>query len=342
VSSLETLAEIGKIAGGVVAAMTFVRTVTGWWRTGPGRRRVWARDFAKLAPHVRPEYVEALFGAPAFELAASARTITIDGTEDSVLLFGLVEDRSLASTWSDEGVRERVWLLGADGYLTTWSGDEGLIAYSLTTSSRRFHPKIRVGATWGTNGGFCDVTLGRTRLAAVGNALSTEHPDEIVSWRGARRHEYYETYDFGNLSNYQTWACGVSGTGYRAGEAGAVGRLGPDDSAFLRGELIKELPGDQRARLTKFRAEAVVNSVMVQDGIPLRLLPDLPRTGPDHDLVRTLAKKPGWRDRWRHRRRLHDLKAGMQKARRRVAWLARRRRVTEAPVSEVLTRGPSA
>lgn len=45
---LSTLAEMGKIMGGVVAALTLMGTVTKWWKKGPGRRRTWSKNFKQL------------------------------------------------------------------------------------------------------------------------------------------------------------------------------------------------------------------------------------------------------------------------------------------------------
>jgi hypothetical protein len=293
---LSSLADVGKIAGGVVAAMTVLKAVASWWRTGPGRRGVWARGFDKLAWQVRPAYVEELFGAPAFEIQAHA------------LALGPGEDENLEEVrWVDLTLTERVWPLADDGFLTTWSDESGLVAHALTTTSRRFRPKIRVGAAWRSNGAHCTVRLGRTRLAEVSDALQADHPQDVISWKGARRFEYYETYYFGNPGLYQTFACGVSGAGLLAGAAGAMDRLGSDGSAFLWGTEIDTLPEDRRTELADFRDHAVINSVMVLGSRPMRILPDRPRCGPDHDLVRTLEGKPGLIDRYRHRRWLREL-----------------------------------
>ncbi|MGW5100232.1 ETEC_3214 domain-containing protein [Streptomyces sp. NPDC004100] len=271
---LSTLVDIGKIMGGVVAALTLIGTVTERWKKGPGRRRTWTKNFRQLAPGVRPAYVEALFGEPAFELTVPVSSIT-------------------SGKGSRLSVTERVWPLATEGYLTTWGTESDVVAYSLTTTSKRFKPKIRIGSSWYSNGPALNVRLGRTRLAQVSSALDLPYPEEIASWKGARRHEYYEAYYFGNPGHYMTWICGVSGTGYRAGEAGAMERLGPENSAFIRGELIEGLPADQQQALEEYRGRAVVNSLMVQGMERLNICPEVPRSGPDHDVVRTLEKAPG-------------------------------------------------
>ncbi len=305
---LSTLAEIGKIMGGVVAALTLMGTVTKWWKKGPGRRRTWTNNFKQLAPGVRPAYVEALFGEPAFELRVPVLSIT-------------------PGEGSRLGLTERVWPLATEGYLTTWSGESDVVAYSLTTTSERFKPKIRIGSSWYSNGPALYVRLGRTRLAQVSDALHLPHPEEIASWKGARRHEYYETYYFGNPGHYMTWMCGVSGTGHRAGEAGAMERLGPENSAFLRGDLIESLPADQRQALDAYRARAVVNSLMVQGMERLNICPEDPRCGPDYDLVRTLEKPPGVLAKVRVRRELRraEGRPAWEKARRRLPSQLQRR-----------------
>lgn len=104
VNVLSTLADIGKIMGGVVAALTLIGTVTEWWKKGPGRRRIWTKNFKQLAPGVRPAYVEALFGEPAFELTVPVLSIT-------------------PGEGSRLSVTERVWPLATEGYLTTWGSE---------------------------------------------------------------------------------------------------------------------------------------------------------------------------------------------------------------------------
>ncbi|MFE5891799.1 ETEC_3214 domain-containing protein [Streptomyces sp. NPDC056462] len=285
---LSTLADVGKIMGGVVAALTLIGTVTEWWKKGPGRRRTWTKNFKRLAPGVRPAYVEALFGEPAFELTVPVLSLT-------------------PGQGSRLSVTEQVWPLATEGYLTTWGSESAVVAYSLTTTSKRFKPKIRIGSSWYSNGPAMNVRLGRTRLAQVSNALDLPHPEEIASWKGARRHEYYETYYFGNPGHYMTWMCGVSGTGYRAGEAGAMERLGPENSAFLRGDLIETLPTEQQQELDTYRTRAIVNSLMVQGMERLNIYPEVPRSGPDYDVVRTLEKPPGAIGKIKIRRELRRL-----------------------------------
>ncbi|MCX4986922.1 ETEC_3214 domain-containing protein [Streptomyces sp. NBC_00572] len=276
--------------------MAILKGLSAWWKKGPGRRRIWAKNFRLLGPGVRPAYVESLFGEPAFE--------------------------SLADFEPYGGVyrappTERVWKLGEDGYLVTWSNELRVRAYSITTRSKKFKPKIRIGAEWGSNGASAYVQLGRTRLKDIGAAAGWE-PEEVASWVGARRAEYYETYYAGNPGHYSRWACGVSQAG--SGRAvGAVERLGPEGSAFLDWGKREELTAEQSDSLNHFRAQATVNSLMVLAGDAPRLLPDMPRTGPDLDVVRTLIKPPGLLGKWQHRRDLKKIEQG-DRPRRFALW----------------------
>lgn len=81
-------------------------------------------------------------------------------------------------------------------------------------------------------------------------------------------------------------------------------RLGPENSAFLRGDLIEKLPADQQQALDEYRARAVVNSLMIQGMERLNICPEIPRSGPDYDVVRTLEKAPGVLGKIRIRREL--------------------------------------
>jgi hypothetical protein len=112
-------------------------------------------------------------------------------------------------------------------------------------------------------------------------------------------------------------------------------RLGPDGSPFLKGDLLWKLPARQVEELSRFRAKAVVNSVMVRGMGPLRLLPAMPRTGPDYDLVRSLTKPPGLLDRHRHRRWLRETEA--TEPSRRLSCLPRPRRRQSKPERTEIT-----
>jgi len=214
---------------------------------------------------VRPAYVEQLFGQPAFQYSMTGkRAILVEGAEPAV-------------KWEDEPITVCVWPLGRDGYLMTWNRDENVVSYSLTTASRRFRPKIRVGGEM--RGEHVDLHLGHTRFSDLPNS-----PETWIGWVGNRRFGYVESHQFGNSGGYRTWYCGVSDAGYQKHFAVPVNGESGTDDAF--------------GKLQAFRRHASVNSVMVAGmGSPDL---GLESVGPDLDQVRLLVK-PSLRDRYKAR-----------------------------------------
>lgn len=126
---LSMLADMGKIMSGVVAALSVMGAVTRWWRTGSGRWVTWTRNFQKLAPQVRPAYVDQLFWRPAFGLPVHAEEpVYVKSTGQGVDTVGR------RAHGADLGSRHR-------RLLTIWSTDKAVVAFSLTTASRRFAPR---------------------------------------------------------------------------------------------------------------------------------------------------------------------------------------------------------
>jgi hypothetical protein len=261
--SIDTAGDVFKIFGGVSGAIVASNAVGAWWRSGPGRRRSWIRNYRRLAPHVRPAYIEQLFGQPTFASEITGRQ-AVSADEEGV-------------TWEDVPITVRVWRLARDGYLMTWSRNDEIVGYSLTTASRRFHPRIRIGSPVGKP--HYDIRLGRTRFARL-----PDQPEGYVSWVGARRFSYVEWHYFGNPGGYLTWFCGVSDAGYQK-HFGVPFSATTDDQP-------------QRQRQQEFREAASVNSVLIASLGALDL--QLETTGPDLDQVR-LLDKPRPRDRWRIR-----------------------------------------
>ncbi|MGW4027831.1 ETEC_3214 domain-containing protein [Streptomyces sp. NPDC004838] len=162
---------------------------------------------------------------------------------------------------SDVELMVRTWALGTLGYLVTWCNeDDEVLMYGLTTCSPLLRPSLSVGPH--------KVRLGRTRLSA----LPAPSADGDGPWPalGARRFCYAEQHFFGNPGGYQTWVLGVSDTGSPA--------LPPIDCTAW-GE----------AELGAYRAQAVINSVLISGSTPIALDTILPYgVAPDHDRVRLL------------------------------------------------------
>ncbi|MFJ8787346.1 ETEC_3214 domain-containing protein [Streptomyces sp. NPDC102476] len=210
------------------------------------------RCYRQLAPGIRSEFVERLFGPPILENQHEEQP-----TADSQ--YGPAEDREPYS------LVERIWTLGEDGYLLTVNRNEQVQAYSLTTCRRRFRPAIDVGFLWGGTGAVYRVRLGVTKFIALGDASTAS---EIVGWCGSRRFGYYETHTTPpQVTNGTevTWACGMSMVGlWRSEDVPAqlthhrvqTGRCERED--FDSPEMAEFME-----RVGSYRRHARINSIMI-------------------------------------------------------------------------------
>lgn len=150
--------------------------------------------------------------------------------------------------------------------ITTSEGE--VIAYSVTTRTRHFNPKL-VLRSFGVT-----VQLGRTRFAQL-NAL--RNPVRLISAVGARRFHYGEIYYLGNPGKYQTFVFSLNDAGYLSIPHTGI-------------HFLMERPDFDDARLKAFRNDAVINTytvtapnVGVEDLGPIRF-------GANLDQVRTLTE----------------------------------------------------
>lgn len=227
-----------KIFGGVVTALTVRNLVRSGWRSGPGKRRLWIRNYRQLGTGVRPGYVEQLFGQATFATIEPSQNFIADKEQ-----------------WKDEWERNdpvtiRTWLLGEDGYLMTWSIDDEVLAYSITTASRRFQPKIQIGPRYNNNP---SIHLGRTPFSALGE------PRDWLCWSGAHNYAYVEEHYFGNPGNYRTWYCALSDVGYRKHRARPFNGSSQESTASTPGGAAQ----DAQSVLSAFRAGSSINSVLI-------------------------------------------------------------------------------
>jgi hypothetical protein len=160
-----------------------------------------------------------------------------------------------------------------------------VVAYSITTTSRFFRPKIYVGSQLSSRR--YKIRLGRTCFSEI-----SQNPAKWACWLGARRYGYIEEHYFGNPGGYQTWHCGVSDVGYQKHSALPFDGSGRDLSSEAE----------------QFRSRSSINSIVIAG----MTAPDLQlmETGPPLDQVR-LLHPPNLRDRlrgWRMKRQLAKIK----------------------------------
>lgn len=260
----------------VASAGLFVLIRTSW-RAGIGRGRYLAGNLRRLAPFVRPEYVTGLFGEHAWQETVPIRVLADDDP--------LEEPYGVAGT-----LIRRTWALGKMGYLTTWSTENSVWMYSVTTRSRWFRPRIDIGPP-----GFPKartIRLGASRIGSLepprdgygfGEVSQTDRfsnamPDDFA---------YAELHEFHFQSGIDlAYAVGVSTSGFP-----------------VHRQLLGT-PADRDERTwAAYRAVAVINSVLVLGSTPLVRSSVLPEgIGPSRYLVRHLdARPPQWVI-WRRRR----------------------------------------
>ncbi|MDI5964348.1 hypothetical protein POF50_006485 [Streptomyces sp. SL13] len=291
---------------GLVSAMRFVPLVLASaglfvlirssWRAGVGRGRYLAVNLRRLAPFVRPEYVTGLFGEHAWQETVPVRLVAEGGSE---VFTGPYEAAG--------SLIRRTWALGRMGYLTTWSTDDSVWMYSVTTRSRWFRPRLDIGPA-----GFPrarSIRLGSTRIGSFevpqdgygfGEVLGGDRapgtpPDDFA---------YAELHEFRFQSGIDlAYAVGVSTSGFP-----------------VHRQLVRHLRDRGEPGWAEYRRAAVINSVLVLGSTPLVRSSVLPEgIGPSRYLVRHLDTPPSRRTVRRRRRafRRHEHAAAYREIARR-------------------------
>lgn len=268
-----SLANVAALFGSITAAIAITNAAAVSWRTGPGRRRAWALNYRKLTPLVRPSYVEQLYGKPTYVRTYDARRIVFDAN-------GRRQDVDLPIDVS-------IWPLGLDGFLMTWCAEDQVIAYSLTTSSRKFHPKITIGNSLGDH---ADIRLGKTRYSQ----LTLESPP--ASWLSltGQEYAYFERYTFAAVVDKRSWFCGFCASGYRQ-------QMGELFTGSSNGEFGDSPDANLEEVRQEFRSRTAINSVLIalENDIDL----GLESTGPSAVYAEMLSSRPARWHAWRWRRR---------------------------------------
>ncbi|MFI8301792.1 ETEC_3214 domain-containing protein [Streptomyces nigra] len=221
-----TTLNVWTLAGVLVAVLALAKAAGQGWRLTFGRRRDLTRRLRKIAPGVRHGYVESLLGEP----------VWLSHTD--VPLMAFVEPEKAGEHGSMK-LTVRTWRLAWWGYLVTWSDDEMVLMYALTTTSWWFRPRILIHQI--------PIRLGKTPLAALGDAMGHR------AWLGSRRFGYVEYHYFGNPDGYRDWYAGVNDIGYKA--------VAPATEAFVDGS---ELHGPLSPEgLAAYRARTPINTIVV-------------------------------------------------------------------------------
>ncbi|MEW2497517.1 ETEC_3214 domain-containing protein [Streptomyces nodosus] len=246
-----TTLNVWTLAGVLVASWTLVKTITEGWRRTIGRRRYLTTRLRKIAPGVRHDYVESLLGEPKWQSTMTCTHLIAAEREE-----GDDKDRKAEITI-------RTWPLSRLGYLVTWSENDVVIMYGITTTSWWFRPRVLIDEK--------RIRLGKTPFAALNDT------DEHRAWLGNRRFGYLESHYFGNPGGYRWWYVGVNDVAYNAV---------PLSFDWFDDSHTQLLPDRRDA----YRANAPINTVVVSGTALYEELQDGSffgiSLGVDQDLVR--------------------------------------------------------
>jgi hypothetical protein len=242
----------------LLTALAVWKGISVWWRRTMGRRRNWRALYAQLAIGVRIERVIDLFGQPPYK-------------------------RNLTS-----GV-EWTWELATDGYLQVLTDEGGVVTrYALTSTSRRFRPRIRIGAV-GMNDSAFEVRLGKTRFSEI----PMENVEAIQYFVGETAPSIYtEEYYFGRSGGYLPWVCAYNATGIGDFAYQPEAPVQPSATPYgMFRDWLNGLSGDDRVKLDSLRRATTVNTVSVGNDpsdVPASKEREL-YVGPDREVIRLRA-----------------------------------------------------
>ncbi len=227
--------------------------------------------FAQIALQVRVDYVIGLFGEPTYRQCHEGWRFKVSDDAD--------EPTQEVVTFT-----ERIWLLADDGYLQVLTDEQdNVVRYSLTTRSRKFHPRVPIGAVSGNLPRFA-VRLGRTRFSEI-----PPEPDRIYRgpYGATAPYEYRQSYYFGRSGGYADWTCVYNAVGsIPVDPLPPMVPVPPWEHALSGRGWLVALNDEQRSRLNLSRAGTVVNTVTIEHS-------DSDRSGkigygPDRELVRLM------------------------------------------------------
>jgi hypothetical protein len=210
-SAADWLGNAGQFLAALVAAVALLNLVRGAYRRTVGRR--WNRyaRIERLATNGQISFFSSVLAEP----PAMRRTVEATVTSFDNVGNAYAEPKS----WL-----EVVWI-DRDFYVHAVADeDETIHAYSVTTRSRRFRPKLKppggsfVERSWLVRQlGFAEkfkaapaVKLGKTRFHDLGR------PDLAACWIGTHNFHYFEDFWGGNPGLYQHFVYSINDAGYGA------------------------------------------------------------------------------------------------------------------------------
>jgi hypothetical protein len=295
--SASDVALAAALLGGFAGLLAIGGATRGWWRRTLGRRADRYARIARLGTGAHLSFFIAVLGEPP---AMRVTMVKEDYVEDADLVAGQEPQMRLVSRSFEVST-----FIDRDYYVQTISdGDETVLAFSVTTRSRRFQPVYQVQRPpgllerwrWRRQWGdpyrpLVNIKLGRTTFAD----LDPHDPDQFSGPHfrisiGAHNHAYSEMTYLGNPGGYQSFAWTASDAARQgrfafgipvAQEAG--GDEWPDPSSEAIQPEWHEMMQTQR-----FRRETVITTyTVIHSQLGLQNYP-LERFGPHEHDVRLL------------------------------------------------------
>jgi hypothetical protein len=268
-----------------------------WFRRTLGRRKDRYDRIALLGTNAHLSFFTSVLSEPAMHRSlVSYVSVLREGGGDEEIEFELQERAFLESIYIDR-----------DFYVQAFSDVDGaVVAFSVTTRSRRFRPALRSPGSYHTGLGrierllrlsegepIFEIKLGKSRFTSLGE------PQKAAAWVGARRMSYYEAYWLGNPGHYQWYVFSINDAGAIAWDAPLIGTILGQDGPW---EFEWGFSGEEESNWEKvpgwreFRRKArpstytIIGPTLSIDDYPPRTPErEYPASfGPDHDHVRTL------------------------------------------------------
>ena len=230
-ATVNTVGPVLKSTGSIVAAIAISKFLLDLWRRTLGRRRRWLRLYRRLSLGLQLDYVVELFGKAAY--------------------------KSPARDGEGNFLTEYVWPLSTDGYLQVIVGDDSVIRrYSLTTASRWFRPRLRMGISG--NSGTFNVRLGKSAFSSLPRQAS-----DVYLSRGASFYECGENRYLGRPGKYADWICSHVQMGIGKLQAIPYNLPADDFANRLPGDWYETLAESDQKIVNDSRKASVINTVTV-------------------------------------------------------------------------------
>jgi hypothetical protein len=300
------LGDSASLVGAAAALLVLTGAVRAWYRRTLGRRRDRYGRLARLGTGAQLSFFASVLGEPPAmqetilkedyaEIVSSNESDYEPDLDDFAIQRRYVSKTFVVSTFIDR-----------DYYVQTiCDEDQTVLAFSVTTRSKRFRPRYQILRPLGpierwrwrrsTGQGYkplVDIKLGRTTFAQL-DSKDPEHfsPPHFRIAVGAHNHFYSEFAHFGNPGHYQ-WFVWSSTDAARQGRLGPIyaarqeidGGEWPDpDKDTAQEPDWSEMPETQR-----FRQDTVITTYTAVSGALWEENYPLPRFGPHENDVRTL------------------------------------------------------